>query len=638
MHVLVAGAHRPPELLPVLEEPLPLLLEQGALLRGIGEVVHLRLRHPPAAKAGFVGVHVKPLAELLPRVAQGVDLLGLDVRGVHAVLAVEKLDHVTRAVPHGSVVFHDDVLHRLHQSPLDVTRLGRLHRGVDETLATAHGVEEELLRREAAQVGVLDKPASLGAEVVLRKVRQRPVGEPERDALTLDVLLAHARDHLRDVEERTLGTGRHRHLHVVGVVERRLSRVTRVVARLVENLVNLLLERLLRGHAGLHLQLAPLVDGDNLLHVGLGLGDRVVDRLHGPVVGDGVGDSNREAVVEEPVVEEPLHLRDKVARRGGAPLLPDGVDQTSAAAAHRFLAHDAGDELAAFHSHADVIHGKVHVVGVACPRGRSDDVDVGGEHGEHLLARPQGLGLDDGRFRHLAIPVGVPHEDVHEDVLRDERVALGDQAAREKRVLHDRHHRLVRLRGHDHLRHHHQLLHLRARLHALRQVHVHLVAVEIRVVRRRHRDVHPKSGVGHDPNPVTHDGHLVQRRLTVEEHAVAVDHVPLHLVPVLESLVALAFHEPKVQALAILADDVLGPSLARGRVRAVLDELTQALDVVRGHRLRVGHVESDRPRDAELVEHQVGVGRDHRARRKVNALTHQVTPNPASLTLETLGD
>ena len=52
------------------------------------------------------------------------------------------------------------------------------------------------LRREAAQVRVLDEAARLGAVVILGKVRQGPIEEAVRDALTLDVLLADAGDHL----------------------------------------------------------------------------------------------------------------------------------------------------------------------------------------------------------------------------------------------------------------------------------------------------------------------------------------------------------------------------------------------------------------------------------------------------------
>ena len=53
------------------------------------------------------------------------------------------------------------------------------------------------LRRQPAQVRILHKAARLGPQVVLGEVRQGAALEPERDALALHVLLAHARDHLR---------------------------------------------------------------------------------------------------------------------------------------------------------------------------------------------------------------------------------------------------------------------------------------------------------------------------------------------------------------------------------------------------------------------------------------------------------
>ena len=638
VHRGVAGAHHLPQLLAVGAHLLPLQVQQSSLVHRVGEVVRLRLRHPPATEPGLVRVDEERLPELLAAVPQRVELLRLDVRRVHAVLAVQELNHVPRGVPHRAVVLDDDVLHRLHQTPLDVPRLGRLHRGVDETLAAAHGVEEELLRRQPAKVRVLHEPARLGAQIVLGEVRQRARVEPERDALPLDVLLPDARNHLRDVQERPLRARLHRHLDVVGVVQTRLRRVPRVVARLVQNLVHLLLERLVRRHPRLRVELVALVLVNHLPDVRLRLGDRVVDAVHRRVIRDGVADPDGEPVVQEPVVQEPLHLRHEPARRGGAPLLPDDVDQSAAAAPHRLFAQDARDELAALDAHARVLDAEVAVVVVLGPSARAEKAHVRDEHREHLLPRPQGLGLEDGRFRHLAVPILEPHQDVHEDVLGDERVALGHQAARQQRVLHDRHHGLVRLRGDDHLRHHHELLHLRARLHRLREVHVHLVPVEIGVVRRRHGDVHPERGVRHDAHAVAHDGHLVQGGLAVEQHAVAVDHVPLHPVPVLQPLFALLLQEPQVHALPVLADDVLRPRLARGRVRSVLHELLQSLDVVRGHRLGVRHVERDAPRHAELVQHQVGVGGDDRARGEVHALSHQVSADAPVLPLEALRD
>ena len=61
----------------------------------------------------------------------------------------------------------------------------------------------------------------------------------------------------------------------------------------------------------------------------------------------------------------------------------------------------------------------------------------------------------------------------------------------------------------------------------LRQVQVHLVAVKVGVVRRAHALVEAERAAGQHARAVAHDGHLVQRRLPVEEHDVAVHQVPL---------------------------------------------------------------------------------------------------------------
>eukprot|EP00959_Pyramimonas_sp_CCMP1952_P413652 8667311-Pyramimonas_sp.AAC.3 len=95
--------------------------------------------------------------------------------------------------------------------------------------------------------------------------------------------------------------------------------------------------------------------------------------------------------------------------------------------------------------------------------------------------------------------------------------------------LHDAHDGLVGLRGDNHLGHHHELERLRLGFYALRHMHVHLVAVEVGVVRARHRQVEAEGGVGHHAHAVAHDGHLVQRGLPVEEHHVPGLQMPLHL-------------------------------------------------------------------------------------------------------------
>ena len=135
---------------------------------------------------------------------------------------------------------------------------------------------------------------------------------------------------------------------------------------------------------------------------------------------------------------------------------------------------------------------------------------------------------------------------------------------------------------------------------------------------------------------MTHDGHLVQRRLTVEENDIAVHHVSLDLVPVLETLLARLFQESKIETLTILTNDVARASLTRRWVRSVVNELLKSFYVVRRHRLRIRHVERDGPRNSEFIQHEVRIGRNDGTRREIDALTHQVTSDATSLTLETL--
>ena len=91
------------------------------------------------------------------------DGLVLDPARVHSVLSVQELDDLSTGVAHGAIVVHHQILHGLDQTTLDVSRLTGLHGGIDDTFATSHGVEEELLRCQALQVRVDDEAVGVGA-------------------------------------------------------------------------------------------------------------------------------------------------------------------------------------------------------------------------------------------------------------------------------------------------------------------------------------------------------------------------------------------------------------------------------------------------------------------------------------------
>ena len=331
---------------------LPILvLEHGQVAR-IGHQALDDVLGEEAAQVALVGrVEVPRLLELLVGDLVERHALELDHLAGEAVLAVAQLDEVVHRVAHRAVVLDHDALHGLDEATLDVASLGGLHGRVDETFTTAHGVEEELAGCEADEVGVLDETFGLRRVVVLDEVRQGAMLEAEGYALALDVLLADAGDHLRDVDLGALGAGVHHRLEVVERGEKLLGGRAGLVARLVEDLVHLVLERLTervarRGHELVVVRLL-----DHVEHALLGLLDRVLDARVRLRVGDGVADADRVALDEQPVVDHRLNVAVEFAALFVAVLHEDQVEQRAGRRAQRLLAQDARDQLAVVHNH-----------------------------------------------------------------------------------------------------------------------------------------------------------------------------------------------------------------------------------------------------------------------------------------------
>jgi len=85
---------------------------------------------------------------------------------------------------------------------------------------------------------------------------------------------------------------------------------------------------------------------------------------------------------------------------------------------------------------------------------------------------------------------------------------------------------VVTLARHDHPRRQHHQLGLSTGRQGLRDVQVHLIAVEVSIVRCSTTQVQPERRPVKDFDLVSHDAHLVQRRLTVEQDDVVVTEVP----------------------------------------------------------------------------------------------------------------
>ena len=265
-------------------------------------------------------------------------------------------------------------------------------------------------------------------------------------------------------------------------VHEALEALDEALARLALELVGLL--RLL--HDGLHVLLGVV---DDLGHVGHGLGVRLR-----------VADADGEAAVQQPVVDHLLAVVDEVARHLRAHVVHNDVQQALHLVAQLVLGHDAHEVLALHDEHAVVAR---PAVGLARVELAVLVVHVGREARDGLLARPQRVvlagaprhGPHDGRRRDAPVPALHPQQHVEEDVLLDEDVALRHLARAQQRVLHDAHDGPVRGGRHDEARHGHELLRLGDGRQRLQRVHVHLVAVKVRVVGRRAREVQAEGAV-----------------------------------------------------------------------------------------------------------------------------------------------
>ncbi len=116
---------------------------------------------------------------------------------------------------------------------------------------------------------------------------------------------------------------------------------------------------------------------------------------------------------------------------------------------------------------------------------------------------------------------------------------------------------------------------------------VHLVAIKVSIEGRAHTLVESERAMRLHTRIERHDAELVQARLTIEQHDVVVDEMPLDHVAVLELLrylVAIAELEEALGVAASLQEEIG----ARMHVRAVYDQLAQELDIRFVHALRIG--------------------------------------------------
>ena len=112
---------------------------------------------------------------------------------------------------------------------------------------------------------------------------------------------------------------------------------------------------------------------------------------------------------------------------------------------------------------------------------------------------------------------------VHGNHLRNHDTWLSDAEDTGHGILEELDDRRVRAGADDVPQETSQVAQLRSRGNALRDVHVHLVTIEVCVVRASSRYIQAEGRIRKHANTVSHHRSLVKRRLTVEQNRISID-------------------------------------------------------------------------------------------------------------------
>ena len=149
-------------------------------------------------------LHAKLTADLLLRQITNRVALNLNLHRVDSIFAIVELDDIVVCITNGSVMLDREILHGLNELTLNITCIGCLYSGINQTLTTRHGVKEELLRSQTTNEGGLNESTSLRTIIVFLVMRQGTIRKSIRNTLTLNRRLSQTRHHLSYVQGLTL--------------------------------------------------------------------------------------------------------------------------------------------------------------------------------------------------------------------------------------------------------------------------------------------------------------------------------------------------------------------------------------------------------------------------------------------------
>lgn len=557
------------------------------------------------------------------RLRHGLRELGIDVLGRECELLVELLqghrDRRIRLLLNGSRLntvltlgnLHDrstdrtnravlrdmEILHGLDQATLNVTGIRRLDSRINETFTTCLCMEEELRGHETAHEAVLNKPTTLQTIIKLGEVRKRTLLKRLLNATTLNQLLTEQSHHLLHVETTALGT-RLNHLHNAVVLGKLRVHVLRdLIGHRLHQRVDLVFELFAIRTTRIIAELSGMNALEKLVDLATRFRNGFIDELISGNIRHEVTRTDREARLQVVLRDNRLHVVDELGGCLGVHVIEDGVNRRRGCT----LLERTLDELTVFHDGT-----------------RSLEAHERECHGDELGTRELTL-------RNRTTNAS---QDIESDVLGNDDVGLRDAIGARHRILEELDDGRVGTRANDLANHARELTKLRSSRDALRDVHVHLVTVEVRILRTRRRNVEAERRLRKHTHAVSFHGSLVERRLAVEEHDVAVDEVTMNDVT-LAKLNVLRIDLAKIHGAIFLGElDGLGTRMLLGTIANLLHE---AFAILQCDTLGEREIRRNLRRNTEFIQLNVGIGRDHRTSREVDTLTHEVATNTTLL-------
>ena len=182
-----------------------------------------------------------------------------------------------------------------------------------------------------------------------------------------------------------------------------------VITCLVQDAVDVGFERLTQCHTGVSLE--PIVASglDQIHNIRLSLSNGLIDVRRRGLVSHRVTYTDRETIVQKPKVDDTLHAAKEVTAHDRSALAEDDVDKTTSCRTNHLFVDHTKHNLSIFDVHTVVLQ----IIVSGGLRITQEYIDTfWNAHGQNLLARPVGLGLQNARLRDNTVPIGHPKQHV----------------------------------------------------------------------------------------------------------------------------------------------------------------------------------------------------------------------------------